>query len=102
VKLFRMPTLSTLRKATQARRVTASVRLIRRGRRPWHVRKLSVFREPGDLVSGRAASPPRRSVSGRRGAVAGDERREKSHSAIVAMKPTNKAGRPAGGAGGAK
>jgi hypothetical protein len=42
----------------------------RRGRRPWHVRKLSVFREPGDLASGRAASPP---MSGRRGAVAGDE-----------------------------
>src|SRR5271170_1195181 len=69
-----MPTLSTLRKAKQARRVTASVRLVRRGRRPWHVRKLSVFREPGDLVSGRAASPPRRSVSGRRGAIADDER----------------------------
>jgi hypothetical protein len=42
----------------------------RRGRRPWHVRELSVFKEPGDLASGRAASPP---MSGRRGAVAGDE-----------------------------
>jgi hypothetical protein len=38
---------------------------IRRGRRTWHVRKLSVFREPGDLVFGRAASSPLRSVSGR-------------------------------------
>ena len=36
-------------------RVTASALLVRRGLRPWHVRKLSVFREPGDLVSGRAA-----------------------------------------------
>jgi hypothetical protein len=46
-------------------RVIASARPVRRGRRTWHVRKLSVFREPGDLVFGRAASPLRRSVSGR-------------------------------------
>ena len=51
---FRAPTLWTLRKATQAGRVIASARLARRGRRPWHVRKLSV-REPGGLASGRAA-----------------------------------------------
>jgi RNA-directed DNA polymerase len=36
-----------------------------------------------------------RSASGRRGAVADDARPEKSDPAIVAMKPTNKAGRPA-------
>ena len=47
------------------RHAIASGVRIRRGRRTWHVRKLSVFREPGDLVFGRAASPPRRSVSGR-------------------------------------
>jgi Reverse transcriptase (RNA-dependent DNA polymerase) len=50
-------------------RVIARARLVRCGRRTWHVRKLSVFRE-----SRRAASPPRRSVSGRRGAIADDER----------------------------
>jgi len=52
--LIRMPTLSKGRKATPGGRVIASARLVRRGRRPWHVRKLSVFREPGDLASGRA------------------------------------------------
>jgi hypothetical protein len=52
---FRAPTPWTLRKATQAGRASASARLARRGRRPWHVRKLSV-REPGGLASGRAAS----------------------------------------------
>jgi hypothetical protein len=34
--------------------VSASIRTIRRGQRPWHVRKLLV-REPGDLASDRSA-----------------------------------------------
>jgi hypothetical protein len=42
-----------------------------RGPRPWHVQKL-LARKPGDLVVGRGAC--RRSVSGRRRAVADDER----------------------------
>ena len=66
------------------------------------MRKLSVFREPGDLVSGRAASPPRRSVSGRRGAVAGDERTREvtlRHSSCEADEQCRATG---GGAGGAK
>ena len=36
----------------------ASVRSVRRGLRPWHVRTLLV-REPGDLGSGREAPPVR-------------------------------------------
>jgi len=36
----------------------ASVRSVRRGLRPWHVRTLFV-REPGDLGFGREASPTR-------------------------------------------
>jgi hypothetical protein len=35
----------------------ASALTIRRGRRPWHVRKL-LAREPGDLMSGRWAHAP--------------------------------------------
>ena len=37
---------------------TASVRSVRRGLRPWHVRTLLV-REPGDIGSGREAPPVR-------------------------------------------
>lgn len=46
--LSRVPTPSTVRKATRAGCAIASIRLARRGRRPWHVWKLLV-REPGDL-----------------------------------------------------
>ena len=38
-------------------RAIASVRTTRRGRRPWHVRKL-LAREPGDLVIGQGGVPP--------------------------------------------
>jgi hypothetical protein len=48
----------------------ASLRPVRRGLRPWHVRTLFV-REPGDLGFGREAPRP---ASGRRGAEADDER----------------------------
>ena len=49
-------------------------------------------RNLGGLASGRdVALVPRRSASGRRGAVADDARTEKSDLAIVAMKPANKA-----------
>jgi hypothetical protein len=37
--------------------MSACARLIRRGLRPWHVRKLLV-REPGDLMSDRWADAP--------------------------------------------
>ena len=40
------------------RRVSASAAAIRRGLRPWHVRKLLAW-EPGDLGVGRLASPVR-------------------------------------------
>lgn len=46
--LSRVPTPSTVRKATWGGCAIASIRLARRGRRPWHVWKLLV-REPGDL-----------------------------------------------------
>ena len=51
---------------------TASTRPARRGRRPWHVRTL-LAREPGDPTSA-TGKVPNWSASGRRGAVAGDER----------------------------
>ena len=67
--------------------------MARRGRRPWHVCTLFV-REPGDLESDqplyrggphRKGEEPYPMMNGR----------EKSDSAIVAMKPANKAGQPA-------
>ena len=53
----------------------ASTRTARRGRRTWHVWTL-LAREPGDLTAGQQHRAPARrwSVSGRRGAVADDER----------------------------
>ena len=45
-------------------RANASACLARRGRRPWHVRKLLV-REPGDLTFGRWTRRPPRPASGR-------------------------------------
>jgi hypothetical protein len=71
-------------------RASASAWTTRRGRRPWHVRKLFA-REPGDLAVGQQFRVLPWSASGRRGAVADDEHREKSHSATVAGKPTNNA-----------
>ena len=52
--LNRMPTPFTGRKATRAGALFASSRSIRRGLRPWHVRKLLV-REPGDLWIGHSS-----------------------------------------------
>jgi hypothetical protein len=52
--LIRTPTPLTERKAKRARRAIASAGLVRRGRRPWHVRKF-LAREPGGLMCGRAA-----------------------------------------------
>ena len=52
--------------------VTASAYPAQRGRRPWHVRTL-LAREPGDLMSDRAACRPW-PAPGRRGAEAGDAR----------------------------
>jgi hypothetical protein len=75
---------------------------VRRGRRPWHVRKPSVFREPGDLVFGRAALPPRRSVSGRRGAVADDERTREVTLRHSSCEADEQNGAIRHGAGGAK
>jgi hypothetical protein len=54
-------------------RATASASRTRRGRRPWHVRT-HLEREPGDL-SRPASRSTDWSASGRRGAVADDERR---------------------------
>src|SRR3954469_2611711 len=51
--------------------VSASPWTTRRGLRPWHVRTL-LGREPGDLAAGRKLS--NRPASGRRGAIADDER----------------------------
>ena len=71
--------------------VNASARPARRGQRPWHVRTL-LAREPGDLVCGhRVDGPHREGEEPKPMMYAG----EKSDSAIVAKKPTNKAGRPA-------
>jgi len=72
---------------------TCEVPLPHRGRRPHHVAK-GIRRNLGDLVSDRSVTP-HRPASGRRGAEADDVRHEKSASAIVAVKPTNKAGPPA-------
>jgi len=55
-------------------RVTASAPLVRRGRSPWRVRKLSISRNQEISCLAGGLSPPRQSVSGRCGAVAGDER----------------------------
>ena len=74
----------------------ASAQTARRGRRPWHVRKLFA-REPGDLTAGQqrcfaCCSGPHRE---------GEEPKpmmhdcEKSDFAVVATKPTNKAERSA-------
>src|SRR5260221_13918925 len=68
----RVPTLFRARKATRFRTHHRKVRTARRGRRTWHVQKL-LGREPGDPTSGQLRCPlwP---ASGRRGAVADDER----------------------------
>ena len=65
----------------------------RRGRRPWHVRKL-LAREPGDLGFGqrRNAAGPHREDEESKPMM---HEREKSDSAIVATMPANNAGRPA-------
>jgi len=71
----------------------ASARPARRGRRPWHVRKL-LAREPGDLGFGqrRNAAGPHREDEESKPMM---HEREKSDSAIVATMPANNAGRPA-------
>src|SRR6202162_3447211 len=70
-------------------RVIASVRTTRRGQRPWHVHTL-LAREPGDLAIDRSATAagPHREGEEPYPMMHG---REKSDSAIVAGKPTNKA-----------
>jgi len=65
--------------------------LTRRGRRTWHAQTLLV-REPGDLWLGHLQSGPHREGEEPKPMMHGHE---KSDSAIVAMKPPNKAGRPA-------
>src|SRR4051795_9715907 len=79
--------------------VSASPWTTRRGLRPWHVRTL-LGREPGDLAAGRKLS--NRPASGRRGAIADDERPREvrpRHSSYEA----DEQGRATGcGAGGAK
>src|ERR1700688_4941231 len=97
-----MPTPLTLRKARQGRHGFASA--LRSGVvvDPGMCVSSLYLGEPGDLVSGRAASLPRRSVSGRRGAVAGDERTREvtlRHSSCEADEQSRATG---GGAGGAK
>ena len=73
----------------------ASAQTARRGRRPWHVRKL-LAREPGDLHVRPAGTLPIWSVSGRRNEPKPMMHgREESDLAIVAAKPTNKAERSA-------
>jgi hypothetical protein len=44
-----VPTTFEHRKATQQGALTASAQLARRGRRPWHMRTLLVWK-PGDLT----------------------------------------------------
>ena len=78
------PTRFRRRKATQPSTKSQGL-AARLGRRTWHVSKL-LGREPGDPRSGH--SRMRWSALGRRGPG-------KSDSAIVARKPTNKAGQPA-------
>src|SRR6202022_2623397 len=70
-------------------RVIASARTTRRGQRPWHVQTL-LAREPGDLAIDRSATAagPHREGEEPKPMMHG---REKSDSAIVAEKPTNKA-----------
>ena len=75
-------------------RVIASARPTRRGRRPWHVRTL-LAREPGDLAVrpvGAYRAGPHREGEEPKPMMNGPE---KSDSAIVAVKPANKAGQPA-------
>jgi RNA-directed DNA polymerase len=70
----------------------ASTRSARRGRRTWHVRTLLARdREISGLTSCLMGWP----ASGRRGAVADDERTREVRLRPVAMKPANKAGPPA-------
>ena len=73
--------------------VIASARPTRRGRRPWHVRKLFA-REPGDLRFGqwRNTAGPHREDEESKPMM---HEPEKSDAAIVATKPANNAGRPA-------
>src|SRR5580692_9377532 len=75
-------------------RAIASSPTTRRGRRPWHVQTLFV-REPGGLVVDQGGTPPL--VPHREGEEPKPmmHGHEKSDPAIVAMKPPNKAGRPA-------
>ena len=70
----------------------ASAQTVRRGRRHWHVRTL-LAREPGDLTVGQQRCIVRRSGPHREGEEPKPmmHDHEKSDSAIVAMKPTNKA-----------
>lgn len=53
--VFRVLTRSLTWKATRADALLASVRLTRRGLRPWHVHTL-LGREPGDLGFGRGCT----------------------------------------------
>ena len=74
----------------------ASAQTARRGRRPWHVRTF-LAREPGDLMVGQQHcymcwSGPHREGEEPKPMMNGHE---KSDSAIVATKPTNKAERSA-------
>ena len=86
--LFWVPTPCRSWKATTSGRVIASVRTTRRGQRPWHVQTL-LAREPGDLAIDRLATAagPHREGEEPEPMMHG---REKSDSAIVAEKPTNK------------
>jgi len=74
-----------------AERDIASAATARRGRRPWHVRKL-LEREPGDLwfIRGACAAGSRREDEESQPAM---HEREKSDPAIVAAKSTNEAER---------
>ena len=74
----------------------ASAQTVRRGRRHWHVRTL-LAREPGDLTVGQQRCIVRRSGPHREGEEPKPmmHDHEKSDSAIVATKPTNKAERSA-------
>ena len=69
----------------------ASAQTVRRGRRHWHVRTL-LAREPGDLTVGQQRCIARRSGPHREGEEPKPmmHDHEKSDSAIVATKPTNK------------
>jgi len=91
--LFRGADAVTEAEGNTDRRASASICPTLRGLRTWHARTL-LAREPGDLSSGqllywdgpcREGEEPKPVMHGR----------EKSDSAIVAMKPANKAGQPA-------